>query len=60
MPWKDVRPMDERIRFISRLLDGERMIDLCREYEISRKTGYKFLERFKEEGALGLADIGIT
>lgn len=56
MPWKDVRPMDERMKFISRLLEGDRMVDLCREYGISRKTGYKFLERFKKEGALGLSD----
>jgi transposase InsO family protein len=56
MPWKDVRPMDARMQFISRLLEGDRMVDLCQEYGISRKTGYKFLDRFKKEGALGLAD----
>jgi len=33
--------MDERLRFVARLLDGERMAALCREFGISRKTGYK-------------------
>ncbi len=33
--------MDERICFVARLLDGEKMAALCREFAISRKTGYK-------------------
>lgn len=33
--------MDERVRFVGRLLDGEKMASLCREFAISRKTGYK-------------------
>ena len=41
MPWKDVTVMDERIRFVARLLEGEQMAGLCREFGISRKTGYK-------------------
>jgi transposase InsO family protein len=53
MPWKEVRPMDERMKFIGRLLDGERMTDLCREYGISRKTGYKFLNRYQVTGGVG-------
>jgi hypothetical protein len=32
--------MDERLKFIARLLDGEQMVGLCREFGISRKTGY--------------------
>ena len=32
--------MDERLRFVARLLDGEKMAALCREFDISRKTGY--------------------
>jgi putative transposase len=32
--------MDERLRFVARRLDGEKMAVLCREFEISRKTGY--------------------
>jgi putative transposase len=38
--------MDERLKFIARLLDGEQMAGLCREFGISRKTGYKFLTRY--------------
>ena len=41
MPWKECHVMDERLRFIARLLDGEQMAGLCREFGISRKTGYK-------------------
>ena len=36
--------MDERVKFIARLLDGETMSGLCEEFSISRKTGYKILE----------------
>lgn len=57
MPWKDVGPMDERVRFVSRLLEGERMTDLCQEFGISRKTGYKFLSRYEKYGAAGLHDF---
>ena len=35
--------MDERLRFVARLLDGEEMAALCRESDVSRKTGYKIL-----------------
>src|SRR5437899_3186564 len=41
MPWKESSVMDERMRFIIRLKDGERMASLCREFGISRKTDYK-------------------
>jgi len=49
MPWKECSVMEERLRFVARLLDGEAMSDVCREFGISRKTGYKILNRFKEE-----------
>lgn len=42
--------------FLTRLRDGERISDLCREFGISRKTAYKFVARYKEHGALGLVD----
>jgi len=45
MPWRECNPMDERLKFIARLLDGEKMAGLCREFGISRKTGYKILGR---------------
>ena len=40
MPWKECNVMDERLKFVARLLDGEKMAVLCREFDISRKTGY--------------------
>ena len=48
--------MDERLRFVARLLEGEAMTGLCREFGISRKTGYKIFERYKEHGAEALND----
>jgi putative transposase len=48
--------MDERLKFIARLLDGEPMAVLCREFGISRKTGYKILTRYNEIGLEGLTD----
>ena len=46
--------MDERLRLVARLLDGEKMAALCREFDISRKTGYKLFNRYKDCGLEGL------
>jgi len=46
--------MDERMRFVIRLNDGESMAALCREFGISRKTGYKIFERYEQCGLEGL------
>lgn len=56
MPWKESRFMDERMRFVARLSEGERMAELCREFGISRKTGYKIWDRYRKVGIQGLAD----
>jgi transposase InsO family protein len=48
--------MDERLRFVSRLVEGESMSDVCREFGISRTTGYKIFERYKEDGPVALCD----
>ena len=40
MPWKECHAMDERLRFVARLLEGEKMAQLCAEFGISRKTGH--------------------
>jgi putative transposase len=48
--------MDERMRFVARLLEGEKMAVLCREFDISRKTGYKIFDRYKNCGVEGLTD----
>ena len=54
MPWKECNRMDERLRFVARLLDGEKMAVVCREFGISRKTGYKIFNRYKLSGLEGL------
>ena len=56
MPWKECSKMNEKMKFIARYLEGERVSDLCREFEISRKTGYKFIERYKTQGIQGLIE----
>ena len=48
--------MDERVRFIAGLHSGLGMGEACQSYGISRKTGYKWLERYKVEGPAGLAE----
>jgi putative transposase len=48
--------MEERLKFVARLLDGEKMTVLCREFGISRKTGYKIFNRCQELGIDGLND----
>jgi transposase len=56
MPRKVCNPMDERLKFTARLLDGDQMALLCREFGISRRTGYKILTRYNEIGLDGLTD----
>ena len=56
MPWKESVMMDERTKFIAMLLQGHKMAELCREFGISRKTGYKFWNRYKKVGIYGLSD----
>jgi putative transposase len=57
MPWRESCVMDERMRFVVEQLSGEwTMVDLCDRYGISRQTGYKWIGRYLEEGASGLAE----
>ena len=56
MTWSESNIMDERLKFVARMLDGEKMAGLCREFGISRKTGYKIWERYKDIGIEGLQD----
>jgi hypothetical protein len=56
MPWKECHVEDERLRFVARLLDGEKMARLCVEFGSSRKTGYKIFDRYKDVGLQGLTD----
>jgi putative transposase len=48
--------MDERLRFVARLLEGEKMAPLCAEFGISRKTGYKIFDRYKDCGVSAFTD----
>src|SRR6267142_7116510 len=45
MAWNASSVMEERLRFVARLLDGEDMTDVCRDFGVSRKTGYKIFDR---------------
>ena len=45
--------VEERMRFVLRLKDGESMASVCREFGISRVTGYKIYDRYKECGSRG-------
>lgn len=55
MPWKELKPMDLKVMFVAEYLTGKHSLSqLCRDYEISRKTGYKWVERYKAEGPSGL------
>ena len=56
MPWQECNLMDERLKFIAGLLDGEKMAVLCRRFGVSRKTGYKILDRYNSCGLEGLTD----
>src|SRR5213593_3859766 len=56
MPWKECHVMDERLRFVARLLEGEKMAPLCAEFGISRKTGYKIYDRYKDCGVEAFSD----
>src|SRR2546427_3987859 len=56
MPWKECHVMDERLRFVARLLEGEKMAPLCAAFGISRKTGYKIFERYKDCGIAAFTD----
>lgn len=56
MPWTESTKMDEKLRFVSRFLDGETISALCREFGISRVTGHKIIDRYKESGMQAFTD----
>src|SRR5260370_11338805 len=57
MPWKASGVVEERMRFVMEFQRDEgTMTELCREYGISRPTGYALIERFQREGIAGLQD----
>ena len=57
MPWKETNAMKERRTFIDEILKQDRPFrDVCREYGISEKTGYKWRNRFLAYGYAGLEE----
>lgn len=57
MPWKEVTRMSSKLEFVKLALNGTHSFsELCLRFNISRKTGYKLLNRFKEEGVSGLEE----
>ena len=57
MPWRQVTPMSEKREFISLAeREGANISRLCRYFQVSRKTAYKWLKRYEREGAMGLKD----
>jgi len=58
MPWKKVTQMSLRYEFVKfALIDGSNISELCRRFDISRKTGYKWINRFLNKGYSGLSDL---
>ena len=57
MPWSETSPMDQKTQFIADVLRGGlAIVELCDDYGISRKNGYKWIDRYLEEGPGGLRD----
>ena len=57
MPWRETCVVDERVRFIAALREAEEPFAvICKRFEISRKTGYKWLARYEESGPGALVD----
>src|SRR5258708_20372065 len=57
MPWKASSVMEEKLRFVFEYeLDERSMTELCQRYEIARETGYVWLRRYRQAGAVGLTE----
>jgi transposase InsO family protein len=57
MPFKKTTAMDQKQQFIGEWIGGELDLSkLCRKYGVSRPTGYKWVNRYKEEGHSGLEE----
>ena len=60
MPWKETTIMEQKIEFINEWRSSRFTItELCRHFDISRPTAYKWISRFKDKGLPGLAELGI-
>lgn len=58
MPWIETEPMNEKIKFISTYLDKNyySLQELCERFNISTKTGYKYVNRYEVHGVDGLKE----
>lgn len=56
MPWKETKKMNQKIQFAQEALHTSNFLALCKEYGISRKTGYKWRDRYEAHGASGMHD----
>jgi len=57
MPWSETSPMDQRLQFIADYLRETLTItELCDLYRVSRKTGYKWIDRYLRQGPAGLEE----
>lgn len=56
MPWKETLVMDERMKLVQLVEEGESVAEAARQLGVSRKTAHKWLERYSEHGVAGLAD----
>ena len=56
MPWLETQKMDQRLEFAMKAMNCGNFTELCQQYGISRKTGYKWKKRFIDDGFGGLAD----
>ncbi len=58
MPWRETCVMEERMKFVCDCLFGEiAMAEICRRHGVSRRTGYKWLSRYRRDGLAGLQDL---
>ena len=58
MPWREVCPMEEKALFVAAVLaDEASMTELCESFGVSRKTGYKWLLRYRAQGLEGLNEL---
>src|SRR4030042_3300889 len=58
MPWDVTKVQEKRMKFITMYLEGQfKMAELCRQFNISRKTGYKYKHRYEKEGLRGLEEV---
>jgi len=57
MGWMETCDVDQRMRFVMKVEKrAESFAEICRHFRVSRKTGYKWLARYRAEGAIGLLD----